>query len=687
MPGVSAMSNTSIGFVPSASWREALRRYEWLRWVLGLVAVLGIGLPLANAYHVLPFVINGVSDGSIYSLAAIGLVLTYKTTGVFNFAIGAQAAASAYVFYSLRTNDHLAWPLAAVITLVAVTVVGTLILERVAYWLSDAPPVMRIVATIGILVLLESGLNGLFGPAALSFPTFLPQASYRVAGFNVSGSQIIVSALALVATCGLSLFFRKVRLGVAMQGVVDDPNLLSLEGTSPAAVRRYAWAIGSAFISISGMLIAPELGINVDYMLLFFIAAFGAAAIGAFSSLPVTFAAAIGIGITMNVLSDRLAGQKNLVLAELYTQIPFLALILALLFLPRSKLIERGTRRVRRLPPVRSYSSRTMAGAGAVALIVAFLIPKIAGADKLNQYSTGLGFAVILASLALLIWTSGQISLCQVAFAAVAATTFAHAESAGVPWFAAVLLGGLITVPIGMLVAIPSFRLSGIYLAVATFGFGLLFQNLVYPTFVMFGVSDTVHAPRPVLTGHLPESDVAYYYTALALALVCACLVIVVGRSRLGRMLRGLADSPAAVEAHGTDTRLTRVFVFCIAGFLAGIGGIVIAGATQSAGGTATGPFGYFNSLVLVAILAFCGRRSLLSPVIAAFVFEVLKVYAPFSSSGFQNYEGVGFGVLAIAAALLPGIGQVRLRDRSAERELRTRIVARSELLRGRVVT
>ena len=113
------------------------------------------------------------------------------------------------------------------------------------------------------------------------------------------------------------------------------PTLLALEATNPVAVRRYAWAIGSCFISISGMLLAPTLGIDVNLFLLVYIAAFGAAAVGAFSSLPITFAAAIGIGMTMSVLSDKLAGQTNFVLAELYTQIPFLVLVAALLLVPR----------------------------------------------------------------------------------------------------------------------------------------------------------------------------------------------------------------------------------------------------------------------------------------------------------------------------------------------------------------
>ena len=305
---------------------------------------------------------------------------------------------------------------------------------------------------------------------------------------TILGSQLIEFALAIGATIGLYLFFKRTRLGVAMQAVVDSPTLLALEATNPVVVRRYAWAIGSCFISISGMLLAPALGIDVNIYLLVYIAAFGAAAVGAFSSLPITLAAAMGIGITMNVLSDKLSGQTNLVLAELYTQIPFLVLVAALLLVPRAKLIARGADAVRKLRPATTFQPPVLATAPWSAR-PGHRHPVLRGQSAyINQYTTGIGFAVVLASLGLLLWTSGQISLCQMAFAAVGASTFGHA------------LGGRIAVaggpgslrswspsPAGALAAIPSFRLSGVYLAVATFGFGLLLQNLIYPTFLMFG--------------------------------------------------------------------------------------------------------------------------------------------------------------------------------------------------------
>ncbi len=633
---------------------------------LPAIAVLVIGIPWVQANHLWPFVVTGVTDGSIYALAALGLVLTFKTSGVFNFAIGAQAAASAYVFYSFRVDAGMPWPIAALLSLLLVGVVGSLVLERLALWLAEAPAVRRVVATIGLLVLLQSLLTGLYGTATIAFDDFLPTGLVEIGSVNVGVNQMIVVALAIVATIGLFLFFKSTRLGISMQAVVDDSNLLALQGTNPVKVRRYAWAIGSSFVSISGMLVAPAIGIDVNQLLVLFIAAFGAAAVASFSSLPLAFASAMVIGVSMNLLASQLTSNQNLTISAFYTQVPFLVLVAALALLPPRRLVERGARRVRRARPIRAFPRQAVYGTTATVVAVALLIPDLVGPGDLTQYTTGVGFVVIFMSLGLLLWTSGQISLCHMAFAAVGATSFAHAQHNGVPWLLAMLFAVAVTVPVGAIVAIPSFRLTGTYLAVITFGVGLLFQKLLYGTFLMFGKFDNQQVTRPDALNM--SGDRGYYYLSLAVAGVCALAVVAVRRSRLGRLLRGLADSPVALDAHGANTRLTRLFVFCISAAMAAVGGVLIAGVTTSASGNPSGSFGYFNSLVMVAVLTFCGRQPLLSPIAAAFLFVVLKIYPPFDSGFFVDYQGVFFGALALAVAVVPGIARVQPSRRGALR-------------------
>ena len=303
---------------------------------------------------------------------------------------------------------------------------------------------------------------------------------------------------------------------------------------------------------------------------------------------------------------------------------------------------------MRKLRPAAAFPLPVV-GIGALAgIAIAIVIPFVVPPAYLNQYTTGIGFAVVLASLGLLLWTSGQISLCQMAFAAVGATTFGHTLGAGWPWPLALAAAVGVAMAAGAVAAIPSFRLSGVYLAVATFGFGLLVQNLLFPTFLMFGQSDSVAIGRPHLLGMDATSDRGYYLLALTIATLCALVVVGVRRSRLGRPARPVRLA-GSLEAHGANTRLTRLYVFCISAGLAAVGGVLIGGVTQTAGGTLAGPFGYFNSVVLLAVLSFCGSQPLLSPVIAAFVYAVARVYRPFDGGWFAHYEGVFFGVAAIA--------------------------------------
>ncbi len=652
-------------------------------WIAGALIVVVIGAPIAAARDMWPFVLTGISDGAVYSFAALGLVLTFKTSGIFNFAIGAQAALSAYIFYSLRIDVGLPWPVAFVLSLLLVGLGGAFVLERMAYWLEEAPVVMRVVAAIGLIVFLQSLLTGIYGTVTLQFPAYLSQKGVEIAGTTVLASQIIVTALALGATIGLTLFFRRSRMGSAMQALVDDPELLASQGTSPVTVRRYAWAIGSCFVSISGMLIAPILGVDINLMLLLYIAAFGAAALGAFDNLVVTFIAALGIGVATNVLGNELADVDSTWVSRLYTQVPFIALVAALLLVPRARLIERGGKHIRKLPPIHQFPVRINA-ATAVATAVLFLaLPYLVPTADLNQFTVGVGFAIVLLSLGLLLWSSGQISLCQMAFAAIGASTFAHVQQQGVPWLMCLLIAGLAAVPAGALVAIPSFRLSGVYLAVATFGFGLLAQNLLYPSNWMFGFDDTELIQRPDWGAWETQGDKGFYYLTILIAGLLVALVLAVRASRMGRILRALSDSPAALEAHAVRTKVTRLSVFCLSAFIAAIGGALIGGANFGAGGNATGPFGYFNSLALITVLVICGRRPVLGPVLAAYVFAVSKIYPPLDSQFFIDYRGAFFGALALIVALWPGVRMPVLQERGARRGATSPVSDRTQSARG----
>ena len=141
------------------------------------------------------------------------------------------------------------------------------------------------------------------------------------------------------------------------------------------------------------------------------------------------------------------------------------------------------------------------------------------------------------------------------------------------------VLAGLVAVPIGALLAIPAIRLSGLYLALATFGFGLVLADMFYNSSVMFGVLSTgIPMPDPHLGWVHVDTPDGFYYVVLIIAVVMAVTVVSIVRGRLGRVLRGMAESPVALATSGTSLNVTRVLVFCLSAYIAAIAGALIGG-------------------------------------------------------------------------------------------------------------
>src|SRR5581483_8282017 len=591
----------------------------------------------------LVFLPSGVKIGAIYALVALGLVLTYKTSGIFNFAHGGVAAVSAYLFYELHIRQGWHWAPAFLVSLIIVGVFGGLLMERLAALLSSAPTVMVVVATVGLLVFLQSLMPAIYGPANIFLKSYLPTSTLVTLGtFRVTTEDLAVTGFSLGAAIGLYLFFERSLIGKSTTAVVDDPNLLSLQATNPSMVRRLSWIIGSSFAAISGMFLAPLLGVSVNTLILLVIAAYGAAALGRFENLLLTVIGAMIIGVMVAYLPIQFAKlSTNVLVQNLPGNTPFLLLFLVFLVAPTRLLTERGVSNARRLRPIRTYSRPVTYGGFALLGAALLLVPAVVPNAEMTQYASTLGYFIVFASLGMLVWMSGQISLCQMAFAAVGAATAGHMLAYGLSWPLALVVAGAVAIPVGALVSIPAIRFGGIYVAIATFGFAIVMQQVGYYTPILFGQDQRIDVPRPVIFGIHFTQVVPFYYLSLAVAVLAAAVVLAVRASRLGGLLRAMSDSPTALAAHGAKTTLIKVVVFCISASLAALGGVVISGVPQNASGALTGPFSVTVSLVMVAVLGFAGRRPIASPLLAAVLFQLIRIYPPFDSALFLKYEGV----------------------------------------------
>ena len=556
-------------------------------------------------HELLPYIVVGVTSGSAYALVALGLVLTYKTSGIFNFAHGALATASAYLFYALHVEHGVPWPIAGAVSVLVVGIVFGYILERTAKGLERANLAARIVATVGILLIIQSVCELIFGNQSLTVAPFLSVSEVNLFGVEVTYDKIIIVVLSIAAMLLLYGFFRWSRLGKSMRAVVDNPELLDLCGTSPVKVRRAAWIIGSLFATLSGPLLIEILGrVDAGTLTALVVSAFAAAALGSFSSLPLTYVGGLLIGVAGSVGDELVGSSQSPILDALPAATPFVILFILMVVMPKSRLRLR-TMVLRKPQPRWSAPPRVQITGTVVTVVFLATVPAWAG-FHVGDWTTMLTFVILFLSLGLLVKTSGQVSLCTVTIAAIGTVTFAKLTgSAGIPWIPALLLTGFDRRP-----GRCDHRNSGdpavrSFLALATLGFGLLVEN----------VSTTLMSRSARRRGSHPAA---------------APPVLAVGRQHEWFLLRsrpcrnrhlcgryrgtcqepprspppGDGDSGLALSTSGTNVNVLRVLVFSVSAYFAAIAGALYGMYLVAPTGLSFDPFVSATYLTLIVITA-----------------------------------------------------------------------------------
>ena len=516
----------------------------------------------------LTFSIIGIVIGCIYALTASGLVVTYATSGVFNFAHGAQGMFCAWVYWQLRVGEELpTWLALAVVLLLVAPLLGAVIERVLIRPLQGAAADIPLVVTLGLLLFLVGVANLFWKQTEVhTLPPFFPGRSVPVFGFNVSYHQLVVLAVAVLVAVGLRVMFSATRVGIAMRGTVDSPVLIALAGGSPVRIQRLSWMLGSVLAALAGILLAPIVGLSVIQLTLLVINGYAAALIGRLRSLPLTVAGAmvVGVGTSYTV------GYANSdVLREMQLIMPMIVLFITLIVLPTARLRGAVATTSPAPAPAGAISTRSWAlGLVVIALAVAPLM-----SDSLVAHaSRGFGFGLILLSMVLLTGYGGMVSLCQLTFAGLGAYAMSQVGGAsGNPLglLAAAALAGAV----GALVALPTLRLRGLYLALATLAFGQAMDTIFFTK--VLGAGGGLEVARPHFPG-LPRSDRAYFVElAVIFALTCVGLLWL-RRGKWGRRLSAVDDSPAACATLGLSIAGTKLSVFALSAAIAGVGGALL---------------------------------------------------------------------------------------------------------------
>jgi ABC-type branched-subunit amino acid transport system permease subunit len=609
--------------------------------------------------QLLTYAIPGLPYGCVFALVGVSLLLTYKTSGMFNLAFGAQAYVSAVVFYV--TMERHKWPLlpAFVVSVLVVGPVVGIIMDRLfRRYMQTSTGTVKLVTAIGLAIGIPSIVDFVFGTAdKLNPPSIAPEAqhTFRWGSYFLDGNGLFIVIVTVALVVVLGLMFRYSTLGLRMRAVVESPRLVELAGISSERVSMLAWIMSSTVVALAGVMLAPLYGtVDVNDFNLVLIASIAAVAIGGMESIPLTLVGGLVLGVGQQILAGYLP--LNSVLATgLRPSFPFLVLVAALLLSPR---VRRGREHTDPLagcdppPPPLAASLRSTGfdRVSRIAFPIFVAVVLYISLFRLSPHYLGLMtdvliYSVIFLSITTVTGLSGQISLCQMTFAGFGAFTAGQlATNHGMPFLLAMLIGGVAAAACGFLVALPALRLAGLYLALATLAFAIMADEFLFPLKNVGNGEFGVPVPRPVVGPIDFGNDKSFFVLCFVILVLVSFAVILVRRGTTGRFLAAMRGSEVAAASIGISLTRAKITVFTVSAGIAGIGGALLASRVQHADSET---FAYQYSLVFVALVLTTGARTVEGAINAAAAYVAIpEILSHFGKLSVLEFALFGFGTL-----------------------------------------
>ena len=543
----------------------------------------------------LQYTILGLAIGGSYFIAASGLVVTYTTSGIFNFAQGAIAMLAVFTYWQFRWGWNWPAPLALLMVLgVLAPLLGAALYQVVMKNLRGTSEVTKIIVPIGVMLGFQALATWVWNPTSSTprqFQKFFgPNAFVHFGSIKVSWHEIIAFVIAIAIAVGIRLLFVRTRSGVAMRAVVDDPELLQLNGGRPERLAMISWAGGSFLAALAGILIQPMIGsaMSAGQLTLLVIDAFAAAMFGRLRSLPRTLAGALVIGLTTTYVIAYFPSKWTWS-SSFRNSLPMIFLFIVLIVLPQDRL--RGATVLRLRERFRMPSIRTAWIAGLVLMVVVFCLKVIMERTAVNTLTLALTFAIIALSLVLLTGFAGEINLAALSFGAIAVIVVYHFGTTGTGTDArttlwGILLAAVVTALVGAVIALPALRLRGLYLALATMAFGVFVSRMVLTERNerdIFGLKFTIFTagqltiPKPKIGPFDVNSPDAFLFLCAGLFAIIGIGMVYLRHSGYGRRLAAMKDSPAASATLGMSVVRLKLSIFMMSAAIAGIGGVMMA--------------------------------------------------------------------------------------------------------------
>jgi sulfate-transporting ATPase len=549
----------------------------------------------------LQFAILGLGAGAAYTLLAQGIVLIYRGSGIVNFAHGAIAMFGAFFCFLTLVEEH-GWSVEAAIpvAVLVAALLGLVIQNGILRFMRQAAPLVRLVATLGVLIVLQ-GLAGqkLWDNDFHQIDQFLPTHNYTLHGwfgFHGAVGRVVVQedrlflvGIAIALTFALWAFTRFTKIGLAISASAENERAVSSLGWSPNLLASVTWAIGGATAGLAGILLAPNAGLSLTtFTIVVTVSALAVALIGGFSSFPLTLLGGMALGIAESetltysskistFLHDTFGIQNGA--TGLQRALPFLIIVVVL--------VVRG-----KALPLRSHILERLPDLGTGVVTRWFLVVIIGGLLLLNSVAfdarwstavyTSLIVGVFILSIVVLTGYAGQLSLAQYAIGGLGAL-FASRLVGHENWPAelAFLVGVVFAILVGVVFAIPALRTRGVNLAVVTLGLGFAVQQVVFSNEYItgdFGGVTTIGRIKvfgwDVSAADHPDR---YLVVCLAVFVLAALIVANLRRSSSGRRLIAVRNNERAAASLGISVFGAKLYAFAVGAAIAAFAGILLA--------------------------------------------------------------------------------------------------------------
>ncbi len=608
----------------------------------------------------------GAVLGSLSALVAMGIVLIYRANRFINFAQGDLGAVAAVLGVSLLATQG--WPFFGALAagLAAALVLGAVVEFLFIRRFSKAPRLILTVASIGIAQLLQAAqlvLPAVFGLdfAPQDFPTPF-DFSFRWHPVVFRGNHILAMIVVPLVAIGLGAFFRYSRVGIAVRGAAESSDRAWMLGIPVTRINTIVWVLAAGMSGTAALLRAPIVGVSIGTVLgpSLLLRALAAAVIGRMESLPITFFAAMGLGmVEQAVFWD--TGRSLITDAVLFGVI-----MVGLLMQRRgraSRVSDEATstwtasREVRPVPPEMRKLPEVIWGRWAVAAVAAGFVviaPFFIDASRVNLMGVGVVYAMVGISLVVLTGWAGQISLGQMAFFGFGMAVAGSLVAAGWDFFLAIAIGALVGAAVAVTIGVPALRIRGPFLAVATLGFALASSSYFLNEEFFDWLVPTERLDRPILFGKFDlESELVFYFFLLGLLAVSIRAVRSLRNSRPGRALIASRDNPRAAQAYGVNPTKIRLFGFALSGFLAALAGAAFMFHQHRFAQSVLRP--EFN-IRIFSMAVIGGLGSIPGVLLAAAYFATLEFFV---ASQRARLFTSGIGLLAILLLFPGGLGQI----------------------------